>query len=152
MTGDASLRRRPMRRVIEPLSRQRRPLLPREGGRLPLAVRGAAEALPLDYRLPVASAQVKSAVLLAGLNAPGNTRVDEPEATRDHTENMLRHFGADGPGGGGGRRGRVIELHGQPELLAARRRRARRPVLGRLPAGGGAAGAGLAGDHRRLSG
>ncbi|MCK8783325.1 3-phosphoshikimate 1-carboxyvinyltransferase [Roseomonas sp. NAR14] len=118
MTGDASLRRRPMRRVIDPLSATGARFAAREGGRLPLAIEGAADPLPLDYRLPVASAQVKSAVLLAGLCAPGTTRVVEPEPTRDHTENMLRHFGAtvrveDTP------EGRVIELEGQPELVAA---------------------------------
>jgi 3-phosphoshikimate 1-carboxyvinyltransferase len=118
MTGDASLRRRPMRRVIEPLSACGARFAAREGGRLPLAVEGAREALPLDYRLPVASAQVKSAVLLCGLNAPGITRVEEPEATRDHSENMLRHFGAQvtvAPAGSG----RVITLRGQPELRGA---------------------------------
>ena len=118
MTGDASLRGRPMRRVIDPLSATGARFASREGGRLPLAIDGARDALPLDYRVPVPSAQVKSAVLLAGLNAPGITRVEEPEATRDHSENMLRHFGASvrveiiGAG-------RVIELQGQPELLAA---------------------------------
>ena len=94
MTGDASLRKRPMKRVTEPLSATGASFWTREGGRLPLAVRGAAEALPLDYTLPVASAQVKSACLLAGLCARGTTRIIEPERTRDHTENMLRHFGA----------------------------------------------------------
>src|SRR6185312_13728781 len=89
MTGDGSLRRRPMRRVIDPLSACGARFEAREGGRLPLAVRGPTEALPLDYRVPVPSAQVKSALLLCGLNAPGITRVEEPEATRDHTENML---------------------------------------------------------------
>ncbi len=118
MTGDASLRRRPMRRVIDPLSATGARFAARAGGRLPLAVEGAAEPLPLDYRLPVASAQVKSACLLAGLCARGTTRVGEPERTRDHTENMLRHFGAtvrveDAA------EGRVIELDGQPELVAA---------------------------------
>ena len=118
MTGDASLRGRPMRRVIDPLSATGATFWAREGGRLPLAIQGAKDAMALDYRVPVPSAQVKSAVLLAGLNAPGITRVEEPEATRDHTENMLRHFGAtvsvqfNGPG-------RVIELQGQPELRAA---------------------------------
>jgi len=118
MTGDASLRSRPMRRVIEPLSACGARFAAREGGRLPLAIEGARQALPLEYRVPVPSAQVKSAVLLAGLNAPGITRVEEPEATRDHSENMLRHFGAEvavEPAG----RGRVITLHGQPELRAA---------------------------------
>jgi 3-phosphoshikimate 1-carboxyvinyltransferase len=118
MTGDASLRGRPMRRVIDPLTATGARFSSREGGRLPLAIVGARDALPLEYRVPVPSAQVKSAVLLAGLNAPGITRVEEPEATRDHSENMLRHFGAvvrvDMHGGG-----RVIELQGQPELQAA---------------------------------
>ncbi|RYJ03839.1 MAG: 3-phosphoshikimate 1-carboxyvinyltransferase [Acetobacteraceae bacterium] len=118
MTGDASLRRRPMLRVTVPLAAAGATFWTREGGRLPLAVQGAAEALPLDYRLPVASAQVKSACLLAGLCARGTTRVVEPEPTRDHTENMLRHFGAtvrveDTA------EGRVVELEGQPELVAA---------------------------------
>jgi len=118
MTGDASLRRRPMRRVTDPLSATGAEFWTREGGRLPLAVRGAADPLPLDYVLPVASAQVKSACLLAGLCAPGTTRVVEREPTRDHTENMLRHFGAavaveDAP------EGRLITLEGQPELAAA---------------------------------
>jgi 3-phosphoshikimate 1-carboxyvinyltransferase len=118
MTGDASLRRRPMRRVMGPLAACGARFTAREGGRLPLAIEGAREALPLEYRLPVASAQVKSAVLLCGLNAPGITRVEEPDPTRDHSENMLRHFGAAirvTPEGGG----RVIELVGQPELRAA---------------------------------
>jgi 3-phosphoshikimate 1-carboxyvinyltransferase len=118
MTGDASLRRRPMRRVTDPLAACGARFAGREGGRLPLAVEGAPEALPLDYRVPVPSAQVKSAVLLCGLNAPGITRVEEPEATRDHSENMLRHFGASVRVETQGS-GRVIELQGQPELRAA---------------------------------
>ena len=120
MTGDASLRRRPMRRVTEPLSACGARFAAREGGCLPLAIEGAADALPLDYVLPVASAQVKSAVLLCGLNAPGVTRVEERQATRDHSENMLRHFGAElsvEPAHGGA--GRVVRLVGQPELRAA---------------------------------
>jgi 3-phosphoshikimate 1-carboxyvinyltransferase len=118
MTGDASLRQRPMRRVIDPLTTCGARFSSREGGRLPLAVQGPTEALPLDYRVPVPSAQVKSAVLLCGLNAPGITRVDEPEATRDHSENMLRHFGASVQVQADGRR-RIITLQGQPELIAA---------------------------------
>ncbi|MBV9777805.1 MAG: 3-phosphoshikimate 1-carboxyvinyltransferase [Acetobacteraceae bacterium] len=118
MTGDASLRRRPMRRVTEPLAACGARFAGREGGRLPLAIEGARDALPLDYRVPVPSAQVKSAVLLAGLNARGLTRVEEPEATRDHSENMLRHFGAEVRVEAAGA-GRVIELAGQPELVAA---------------------------------
>ena len=118
MTGDASLRKRPMLRVTAPLSATGASFWTREGGRLPLAVQGAVEALPLDYRLPVASAQVKSACLLAGLCARGTTRVVEPEPTRDHTENMLRHFGATVRVADTAE-GRVIELEGQPELIAA---------------------------------
>ena len=118
MTGDASLRRRPMKRVTDPLAATGAQFWGREGGRLPLAIQGAREPLPLDYRLPVASAQVKSACLLAGLCAPGTTRIVEPEATRDHSENMLRHFGATVQVAREGH-GRVIELTGQPELRAA---------------------------------
>src|SRR6185437_8095255 len=118
MTGDASLRGRPMRRVTDPLSACGARFASREGGRLPLAIEGARDALPLKYRVPVPSAQVKSAVLLAGLNAPGITRVEEPEATRDHSENMLRHFGATVHVEVAGA-GRIITLQGQPELRAA---------------------------------
>ncbi len=118
LSGDASLHRRPMKRITEPLSRCGASFLSRAGGRMPLAIQGAAEALPIEYRLPVASAQVKSAILLAGLNARGITRVEEPEATRDHSENMLRHFGADVRVEINGA-GRIIELAGQPELRAA---------------------------------
>ena len=118
MTGDASLRGRPMRRVTDPLSATGARFMTREGGRLPMAIQGAVDALPLDYRVPVPSAQVKSAVLLAGLNAPGITRVEEPEATRDHSENMLRHFGATVTVEAAGN-GRIVTLMGQPELRAA---------------------------------
>jgi 3-phosphoshikimate 1-carboxyvinyltransferase len=118
MTGDASLRGRPMRRVIDPLTACGARFVSRDGGRLPLAVEGARDALPLEYRVPVPSAQVKSAVLLCGLNAPGITSVEEPEATRDHSENMLRHFGATVQVEAAGA-GRIIQLQGQPELIAA---------------------------------
>ncbi len=118
MTGDASLRRRPMRRVTDPLAQCGARFSSREGGRLPLAIEGARDALPIDYVVPVPSAQVKSALLLCGLNAPGITRVEEREATRDHSENMLRHFGATVRVDVAGH-GRVIELEGQPELRAA---------------------------------
>jgi 3-phosphoshikimate 1-carboxyvinyltransferase len=94
-TGDASLSKRPMARVIEPLSRTGAEFTASPGGRLPLMVRGLCPAVPIEYRLPVASAQVKSAVLLAGLNTPGITRVIEPVPTRDHSERMLRGFGAE---------------------------------------------------------
>ena len=93
--GDASLSGRPMGRVIEPLSRMGASFEASEGGRLPLTLRGAWPAVPIEYRLPVASAQVKSAVLLAGLNTAGITTVIEPVPTRDHSERMLRGFGAD---------------------------------------------------------
>ena len=119
VTGDASLRRRPMGRVVEPLSRIGARFVAREGARLPLAISGAANPVPISYRLPVPSAQVKSAVLFAGLNALGTTTVIEPQPTRDHTERMLRHFGATvvtEPVEGGGKR---ITLEGCPELAAA---------------------------------
>ena len=118
LTGDASLRRRPMRRVTDPLGACGARFTARADGLLPLAIEGARDPLPLDYRLPVPSAQVKSALLLCGLNAPGLTRIEEPEATRDHSENMLRHFGAEvGVQVEGA--GRIITLAGQPHLRAA---------------------------------
>jgi 3-phosphoshikimate 1-carboxyvinyltransferase len=94
-TGDASLSRRPMNRVIEPLSLMGADVTASPDGRLPLMLRGLCPAVPIAYRLPVASAQVKSAVLLAGLNTPGVTRVIEPVPTRDHSERMLLGFGAE---------------------------------------------------------
>jgi 3-phosphoshikimate 1-carboxyvinyltransferase len=94
--GDASLSKRPMGRVLDPLRAMGCQVLAEQpGGRLPVTLRGAQTANPIEYRLPVASAQVKSAVLLAGLNAPGVTTVIEPVMTRDHTEKMLKGFGAD---------------------------------------------------------
>ena len=119
VTGDTSLRRRPMGRVVAPLSRIGAHFVTREGARLPLAISGTADPVPISYQLPVPSAQVKSAVLLAGLNAPGTTTVIEPQPTRDHTERMLRHFGATvttEPVEGGGKR---IAIDGYPELAAA---------------------------------
>ena len=114
-TGDASLNKRPMGRVTDPLALFGAQSYGRRGGRLPLTLIGAAAPVPVEYRLPMPSAQVKSAVLLAGLNAPGQTVVIEQEPTRDHTERMLRGFGAeltveDRP------KGRIITLTGQPEL------------------------------------
>lgn len=106
-TGDASLSRRPMARVIEPLARMGADITASPGGRLPLMLRGARTPLPLTYRLPVASAQVKSAILLAGLNVQAETVVEEPVPTRDHSERMLKAFGADlsvEPLAGGGNR------------------------------------------------
>ena len=114
-TGDASLNKRPMARVTDPLSLFGAQSYGRKGGRLPMTIVGAADPVPVRYTVPMPSAQVKSAVLLAGLNAPGQTVVVEKEATRDHTERMLAGFGAtisveetD--------EGRVITLTGQPEL------------------------------------
>ncbi len=114
--GDASLSKRPMGRVIEPLSQMGAAFDASEGGRLPLTVRGALPAVPISYRLPVASAQVKSAVLLAGLNTPGITTVIEPVPTRDHSERMLRGFGADLSVEVESDGTRVIRLVGEAEL------------------------------------
>ena len=114
-TGDASLCDRPMGRIAEPLEAFGAQMTARSGGRLPMTVRGAADPVPARYELPMASAQVKSAILLAGLNAPGKTVVIEREPSRDHTERMLADFGAtleieedDGR--------RIISLSGYPEL------------------------------------
>lgn len=115
-TGDASLSKRPMGRVMEPLSRMGAEFTPSPGGRLPLTMRGLVPAVPIEYRLPVASAQVKSAVLLAGLNTPGITRVIEPEATRDHSERMLRGFGADLTVEQDAEGARIISIRGEAEL------------------------------------
>ena len=114
-TGDASLSKRPMGRVITPLSQMGAEVTASPGGQLPLMLRGICPAIPITYTLPVASAQVKSAVLLAGLNTPGITRVIEPVATRDHSERMLRGFGADvtveeSP------EGKIISIRGEAEL------------------------------------
>jgi 3-phosphoshikimate 1-carboxyvinyltransferase len=118
--GDASLRSRPMRRVLDPLERMgARVASSGKGGRLPLTLVGARDPLPILYRTPVASAQIKSAVLLAGLAAPGTTTVIETEASRDHTELMLRHFGAEIVSTREGSHGRKITLTGQPELHGA---------------------------------
>ena len=114
-TGDGSLRGRPMGRITDPLALFGAHSYGRSGGRLPMTIVGAADPIPVRYTLPMASAQVKSAVLLAGLNAPGETVVIEPEATRDHTERMLRGFGAD-LSVEETDEGRVITLTGQPEL------------------------------------
>ncbi|MBR0794147.1 3-phosphoshikimate 1-carboxyvinyltransferase [Bradyrhizobium jicamae] len=118
--GDSSLRSRPMRRILDPLELMgARTRDIREGGRLPLTLSGARYPVPLVYKTPVASAQIKSAVLLAGLSAPGVTTVIEQEASRDHTELMLRHFGAEVSSVKEGRHGRRISLQGEPELHGA---------------------------------
>ncbi|NNG05013.1 MAG: 3-phosphoshikimate 1-carboxyvinyltransferase [Inquilinus sp.] len=117
LTGDASLVKRPMARVTVPLARMGAEFVAREGGRLPMAVIGTRSPVPIRYEVPVPSAQVKSAILLAGLNAPGTTTVVEKHATRDHTENMLRHFGAELTIGEAEEGGEAISLTGEPELL-----------------------------------
>jgi len=118
--GDASLRSRPMRRIVDPLALMgARVTAQSEGGRLPLTLQGARDPLPIEYRSPVASAQIKSAVLLAGLAAPGITTVIEPAASRNHTELMLKHFGAEIVSVPDGADGRKISLTGQPELHGA---------------------------------
>ncbi|SNT74654.1 3-phosphoshikimate 1-carboxyvinyltransferase [Paracoccus seriniphilus] len=116
-TGDASLSRRPMARVTDPLSEFGAQITSREGGRLPITIQGVQDPMPVRYRTPVASAQIKSAILLAGLNAPGKTVVIESEPTRDHSERMLAGFGAEihsetTPDG------HVVTLTGRPELRA----------------------------------
>jgi 3-phosphoshikimate 1-carboxyvinyltransferase len=119
--GDASLRSRPMRRVLDPLEKiGARVLQVADGGRLPLTLQGAADPLPIVYESPVPSAQLKSAVLLAGLAASGETTVIEAEATRDHTERLLKHFGAKLTSKPHGEHGRRIVLQGQPELEPAK--------------------------------
>jgi 3-phosphoshikimate 1-carboxyvinyltransferase len=118
--GDASLRSRPMRRVLDPLEKMgARVVQAADGGRLPLTLQGAVDPIPIVYEPPVASAQLKSAVLLAGLAAPGETTVIEAEATRDHTERLLKHFGAKITSRPHGDHGRRIVLQGQPELEPA---------------------------------
>jgi 3-phosphoshikimate 1-carboxyvinyltransferase len=115
-TGDASLSKRPMKRVIDPLSLMGADVTASPGGTLPLMLRGAAPAVPIEYRLPVASAQVKSAVLLAALNTPGITTVIELLPTRDRFERMLRSFGADLTVEVRGNGTRIIRLRGEAEL------------------------------------
>ena len=114
--GDASLSKRPMNRVIEPLSLMGADFSASPGGRLPLMLRGLCPAVPIEYRLPVASAQVKSAVLLAGLNTPGITRVIEPVPTRDHSERMLAGFGAELSVEVDANGARIISIRGEAEL------------------------------------
>jgi 3-phosphoshikimate 1-carboxyvinyltransferase len=118
--GDASLRSRPMRRILDPVALMgAKVIAAAEGGRLPITLAGARDPIPIVYRTPVASAQIKSAVLLAGLAAPGTTVVIESEASRDHTELMLKHFGAEIVSEPDGSHGRKITLRGQPELVPA---------------------------------
>ncbi len=118
--GDASLRRRPMKRILDPLELiGAHAASSTDGGRLPLTLAGACDPIPIVYRTPVPSAQIKSAVLLAGLAAPGETTVVENEASRDHTERLLKHFGADVRVEADGAQGRKITLRGEGELAPA---------------------------------
>jgi 3-phosphoshikimate 1-carboxyvinyltransferase len=118
--GDASLRKRPMQRILDPVTLMgARTTQMTEGGRLPITVVGSRDPIPIVYRTPVPSAQIKSAVLLAGLAAPGETTVIESEASRDHTEKLLAHFGAEIAVSPDGRHGRRITLKGEPELSPA---------------------------------
>jgi len=118
--GDTSLSGRPMRRVLDPLERMGARVIEAAGdGRLPLTLQGARDPIPIVYEPPVPSAQLKSAVLLAGLAAPGETTVIEAEATRDHTEKLLKHFGTKLTSKPHGEHGRRITLQGQPELEPA---------------------------------
>jgi 3-phosphoshikimate 1-carboxyvinyltransferase len=116
LIGDASLVRRPMGRVLDPLREMGAEVIARSGDRLPLTIRGADPMAPIEYRVPVPSAQVKSAVLLAGLNIEGITTVIEPVATRDHTERMLKGFGADISTEKAADGATIIRLVGRPEL------------------------------------
>jgi 3-phosphoshikimate 1-carboxyvinyltransferase len=118
--GDASLRKRPMQRILDPVELIGAHVVSAgEGGRLPITLAGARDPMPIAYRTPVPSAQIKSAVLLAGLAAPGETIVVEAEASRDHTERLLAHFGADVRVESEGADGRKITLKGEPELVPA---------------------------------
>src|SRR5258707_5120867 len=118
--GDASLRKRPMGRVLDPLALMGAKVTQGAGGsRLPITLAGARDPMPIVYRTPVPSAQIKSAILLAALAAPGATTVIESEASRDHTEKLLRHFGAQVTVEPEGAHGRKITLIGEPELVPA---------------------------------
>ena len=118
--GDASLRKRPMNRILDPVAQMgARTASMAEGGRLPVTIEGARDPIPIVYRTPVPSAQIKSAVLLAALAAPGETTVIEAEASRDHTEKLLAHFGAAVTVEPDGADGRKITLKGEPELVPA---------------------------------
>ena len=117
--GDASLRTRPMRRILDPLERMGARTLASTEGRLPLTLAGAHDPIPIEFKSSVPSAQLKSAALLAGLAAPGETVVVEAEATRDHTERLLTHFGAQVRVEPEGPHGRRVTLVGQPELAPA---------------------------------
>jgi 3-phosphoshikimate 1-carboxyvinyltransferase len=115
--GDASLRKRPMRRILDPLILMGAEVLSEaDGGRLPVVLKGTGDPAPIEYRTPVPSAQLKSAILLAGLNSPGRTTVIETEASRDHTEKLLAYFGATITSVPDGEHGRKITLEGRPKF------------------------------------
>ena len=115
--GDASLRKRPMKRILDPLVLMGAEVLSAaDGGRLPVTLKGAGDPAPIEYRTPVPSAQLKSAILLAGLNSPGRTTVIETEASRDHTEKLLAYFGATISSTPEGAHGRRITLEGRPKF------------------------------------
>ena len=116
-TGDASLNKRPMARITEPLNLFGAKTFSRRDGKLPITVVGSASPIPITYQTPVASAQIKSAILFAGLNSPGTTTIIEKEKTRDHTERMLKSFGANITSEQTSE-GNVIKLDGYPELIA----------------------------------
>ena len=116
-TGDASLNKRPMARITEPLNLFGAKTFSRRGGKLPITVVGSEAPIPITYQTPVASAQIKSAILFAGLNSPGTTTVIEKEKTRDHSERMLQGFGADIISEQTSK-GNIIKLEGYPELKA----------------------------------
>ncbi len=116
LTGDASLRRRPMSRVLDPLTAMGAEAVVRDGGRLPLAMIGTDSLRPIKHNSPVASGQIKSAVLLAGLHAPGETSVREPAPSRDHTETMLAAMGAEFEQTTLAEGGNEVTVRGQPEL------------------------------------
>jgi 3-phosphoshikimate 1-carboxyvinyltransferase len=132
--GDASLRKRPMRRILDPLALMGAEILAEaQGGRCPILLKGTPEPLPIEYQTPVASAQIKSAVLLAGLNSPGRTVLIESQASRDHTEKMLSFFGAAITSENFGAHGRKITLEGRPELRPSRIRAPADPSSAAFP-------------------
>ena len=131
-TGDASLNERPMARITEPLNLFGAKTFSRRDGKLPITVVGSEAPIPITYRTPVASAQIKSAILLAGLNSPGTTTVIEKEKTRDHTERMLQGFGADITSEKTSN-GNIIKLDGYPELKAQEIRVPRDPSSAAFP-------------------
>ena len=131
-TGDASLNKRPMARVTEPLNLFGAQTFSRRNGKLPITVVGSAAPIPVTYKTPVASAQIKSAILFAGLNSPGITTVIEKEKTRDHTERMLKGFGANITSEQTSE-GNIIKLEGYPELKAQEIRVPRDPSSAAFP-------------------